>query len=133
MNAGSARPRTAAPVPRSRSTMRMEAVAMPALSCHAVLRPSVVAATMRGTPCRRIASAAGRVKSTVWASGVADGVGGQSQNTASAPEKARSTTAASPCEPSMTSAWSRTACGSLAGSRTTTRTASPASSRLRTT
>ena len=68
--------------------MWIEPVALPARSCQAVSRPSVVAATTWGTPCRRIASAPGRAKSTVAAAGVGEGVGGQSQNTASAPRNA---------------------------------------------
>ena len=113
--------------------MRIDAVAMPPLSCHAVPRPSVVVATMRATACRRIASAAGRVNATVCASGVAVRTGGQSQNTASAPSNARSTTTASPCDPSTTSTRSRTSGESLEASRTIRRSTSPASSRWRTT
>jgi len=69
MKAGKARPRTAAPVVRSRSTMRIDPVAFPTLSCHPVSRPSVVTATIWRTPWRRIASAPGRTKSAVAAAG----------------------------------------------------------------
>ena len=62
MNPGMASPQTAAPVSTSRSTMRFEAVTSPARSCQAVPGSSAVTATTRATRCRRIASAAGRVK-----------------------------------------------------------------------
>ncbi len=48
------------------------------MPCHARAWSPRRCAGPRGAGC---ASAAGRVKSIVWASGVADGVGGQSQNT----------------------------------------------------
>nr|WP_240973254.1 hypothetical protein [Nonomuraea sp. FMUSA5-5] len=71
------------------------------------------------------AFAAGRVKPAQACSGVRDASGGTSQKTASAPSKARSTTAASPCEPVTTSTRPRAASGSRAGSRTITRSFSP--------
>ncbi len=46
-----------------RSSMAIELVTSPALSCHGVPRPSAVTETTRPTPWRRNASAAGRVKS----------------------------------------------------------------------
>jgi len=77
---------------------------------------------------------AGRVKPTNAASTEgARGSGGVSQKTASAPENALFTTAASPCEPSMMSRPFRTPAGISDGLRTITRSSSPLSSRLRST
>ncbi len=106
--------------------MASEAVTSPARPATGVPRPTDDTATTRRTPCAANAFAAGRVNPEYASSRLAaSGFGGTTQKTASTPSNARSTTSASPCEPTTTSTRSRTSSGSFAGSRTITRRSSP--------
>jgi hypothetical protein len=100
MNDGIVSARKSTPVLAIKSPIASDAVTKPACSAIANRRPSGVMSTTRFTPWRLSAAQAGRLKST-WAAWtlLALGSGGISQNTASAPAKARLTTSMSPCEP----------------------------------
>lgn len=126
--------RNGTPVPAIRSSIASDPVTRPASPATGVPRPSAEMLTTRPTAWVLNASAAGRLKSTYAAKTLsAFGSAGTSQNTASAPANASATTDGSLCEPRMISTRSATSGASRAGSRATTRTATPSMSRFCTT